>query len=313
MLGFLQGFAYGLFLTCWPWLVVGLVAPPLALPTDEPSRAQAVLRYALIAPFLGLLLWLTSLWGGLDPSLWGWLAGLSAIAVAIPVERRLRGWWGRRRRARLQARLDDELARRREREAREAHEADLLRLDSGTPPAEADDLVRALCRAKGALEAKGRSDLALQADRLYSRYRRVLALLEGSFRRDEVTYERAHGLVGEVGNEALGHLQAMATLLEGVAGVDADFVRRRLARREPRLGVEECLALERRLALVEETERSLHKVLARLEAILTLLDDTCVSLARLQAEAPRNGARGDALEALKRFTERAERYGRRGS
>ncbi|MBH8579224.1 cobyrinic acid a,c-diamide synthase [Bisbaumannia pacifica] len=313
MLGFLQGFAYGLFLTCWPWLVVGLLAPPLALPGAEPSRLQAVLRYALILPFVSLLLWLTSLWGGFSPSLWGWLAGLVAIGAALPVERRLRAWWGRRRRARLQARLDAELTRRHEREAREAHEADLRHLDSETPPAGADDLVRALCRAKAALEAKERSDLALQVDRFYSRYRRVLALLEGSFRRDEVTYGRAHGLVSEVGREALGQLEAMATLLEGVAGVDADFVRRRLERREPRLGVEECLALERRLALVEETERDLRRVRARLEAILTLFDDTCVSLARLQAEAPRRLGQDDALEALKRFAERAERYARKDS
>ena len=64
MLGFLQGFSYGLFMTCLPWLLVGLVNPGLAVPRSTPSRLQVIVRYCLVVPSLSMLLWLTSLWGG---------------------------------------------------------------------------------------------------------------------------------------------------------------------------------------------------------------------------------------------------------
>ncbi|WKV92662.1 hypothetical protein [Halomonas sp. HAL1] len=75
MLGFLQGFSYGLFMTCLPWLLVGLFNPGLALPVLAPSRLQVIFRYCLLVPFISMLMWLTSLWGGFSPSLFGWLAG----------------------------------------------------------------------------------------------------------------------------------------------------------------------------------------------------------------------------------------------
>src|SRR5690554_3913583 len=113
MLGFLQGFSYGLFMTCLPWLLVGLANPRLAVPLAAPSRWQVIARYCLLFPFISVLLWLTSLWGGFSPSLFGWLVGLAAIGISLPVERRLRGWWGRLREQRRQAQLAREARRQR--------------------------------------------------------------------------------------------------------------------------------------------------------------------------------------------------------
>ena len=92
MFGFLQGLAYGLFVSCLPWLIIGLINPRMALPGEPFTRLRVLIRYWLIVPFIALLIWLTSLWGGFGPTLGGWLTGLAAIAVAIPAERAWRRW-----------------------------------------------------------------------------------------------------------------------------------------------------------------------------------------------------------------------------
>ncbi|APE30499.1 cobyrinic acid a,c-diamide synthase [Halomonas aestuarii] len=311
MLGFLQGVSYGLFLTCLPWLLVGLVNPRLAVPVDPPGRLQVILRYCLVVPFISMLLWLTSLWGGFGPTLGGWLAGLVAIPVALPLERRLRGWRERRRVRRLRERLAAEAARRRAEEEREAHEAGLTVLDPARPPAEADELVLALCRAKQALLDAHRPDLAVQADRIYSRYRHVLAVLEERFDSGELAFARARELVGQVCLGAVDTLHSMAAQASGVVNVDGDFVRRRLSREGRRLGNEERAALRRRLDLLEETEQRLRELAARNESALTVLDDTAVSLARIETGRPQASVTTEqALEELRRFVSRADRYGR---
>ena len=76
MLDFLQGLAYGLLVSCMPWLMAGMLDPRLALPEEVAKRWQVILRYGFVAPFIGVLLFLTSLWGGFGASLGGWLAGL---------------------------------------------------------------------------------------------------------------------------------------------------------------------------------------------------------------------------------------------
>ena len=149
MLGFLQGLAYGLFVTCLPWFLIGMASPRLALAELDPNRIQVIVRYWLLVPFVAFVFWLTSLWGGFDPSLAGWLVGLVAIAVELPLERRARNWWQRwraRRRARRQAAED---SRQRAERQREAQERGGLSLDPEHPPADADEVVRALCAAKG--------------------------------------------------------------------------------------------------------------------------------------------------------------------
>ena len=311
MLGFLQGLAYGLFVTCLPWFLIGMASPRLALAELDPNRIQVIVRYWLLVPFVAFVFWLTSLWGGFDPSLAGWLVGLVAIAVELPLERRARNWWQRwraRRRARRQAAED---SRQRAERQREAQERGVLNLDPEHPPADADDMVRALCAAKGELLTLAREDVAVQADRLYSRYRHVETVLAARFERTELAYQRAHGLVNEVCLGAVDNLTRMAAQARSVAGVDGDFVKRRLDRERRTLSVAERLALKRRLELIAETERHLRELSARNEAALTALDDTAVALARVETQRPQASVAAErALGDLRRFAEGAARYSR---
>ncbi|WP_111415379.1 cobyrinic acid a,c-diamide synthase [Billgrantia lactosivorans] len=311
MLGFLQGFAYGLFVTCLPWCLVGLANPRLAVATDNPNRLQVLFRYCLLVPFISMVLWLTSLWGGFGPTLGGWLAGLVAVGVALPVERGWRRWRARRHQRRLQERLAAESERRRAEQERAARETGVAELDPTRPPVGADELVLALCRAKQGLLDVKRADLASQVDRFYTRYAHVMELLAARFDRSELAFERSRGLITEVCLGAVDTFTSMAAQARGVMGLDGAYVRRRLAQEESRLSVEERIALKRRLELIEETDRRLRRLVARNESALTLLDDTAVALARVETGRPQATLATDrALEELRRFIEGAERYSR---
>lgn len=310
MLEFLQGLAYGLFLSCLPWFLIGMVSPRHALPTEFPSRLQVVVRYWLAVPFIALLLWLTSLWGGFGPSLWGWLAGLVAVAVELPVEGRVRRWWKGYKQRRRASRMAAETARCQAEEQRKAREAGLVTLDPAHPPPDADHVVLALCRAKQQLLDAHRPDIAAQSDRLYSRYLRVQEVLQARFDSSELAYERSRALIGEVCFGAVDNLTAMASQASSMAGVDSDYARHRLAKGVP-LSEEERSALERRLALVEETERHLSDLTARNEKALTALDNTAIAMARIDTGRPQASVDADqALYDLQRFVERAGRYDR---
>ncbi|MCH4813944.1 cobyrinic acid a,c-diamide synthase [Vreelandella neptunia] len=312
MLGFLQGFSYGLFMTCLPWLLVGLFNPALALPETTHSRLQVIVRYCLIVPSFSMLLWLTSLWGGFSPSLLGWLAGLIAIPVALPVERTLRSWLARRRERRLQAQRAIEAQHRRAKEERNAYEAGVSVLDPARPPVGADDLVLAMCQAKQRLLDVHRPDLAIFSDRLYSRYRHVMDVLGERFNTGELAFERSQGLVTQVCFGAVDTLTTMASQARGVVSVDGNYVRGRLEREGKRLGDEERAALVRRLDLLVETEHRLNKLSARMESALTVLDDTAVSMARIETARPQASVTTDkALDDLRRFVEGADRYARK--
>ena len=312
MLGFLQGFSYGLFMTCLPWLLVGLFNPGLALPVLAPSRLQVIFRYCLLVPFISMLMWLTSLWGGFSPSLFGWLAGIVAIPVALPVERTLRGWLARRRERRQEAQRVAAVRKRRAQEERKAYEAGVSVLDPGRPPEGADDLVLAMCRAKQSLLDVHRPDLAIQTDRLYSRYRHVMDVLSGRFHTGELAFERSRGLVTQVCLGAVDTLTSMASQARGVVSVDGNYVRSRLTQEGKQLGEEERAALVRRLDLLVETEHRLNKLSARIESALTVLDDTAVSMARIETARPQASVTTEkALEDLLRFVEGADRYTRK--
>lgn len=312
MLGFLQGFSYGLFMTCLPWLLVGLFNPALALPGLTPGRMQVIIRYCLVIPFISMLLWLTSLWGGFSPSLLGWLAGIVAIPVMLPIERTLRSWLARRR-ARLQIKQTvSEANKRRAEEERNAYEAGVSVLDPAKPPAGADDLVLAMCRAKQSLLDVQRPDLAILADRLYSRYRHVINVLGERFHTGELAFERSRGLVTQICLGAVDTLTTMASQARGVVSVDGNYVRGRLERESKRLSEEERAALVRRLDLLVETEHRLNKLSARIESALTVLDDTAVSMARIETARPQAAVTTEkALEELRRFVEGADRYSRK--
>lgn len=312
MLGFLQGFSYGLFMTCLPWLLVGLYNPGIALPVATQGRLQVVFRYCLIIPFISMLLWLTSLWGGFSPSLFGWLAGIVAIPVALPIERTLRGWLARRRERRREAHSIAEAQQRRAQEERKAYEAGVSVLDPARPPEGADDLVLAMCRAKQSLLDVKRPDLAILADRLYSRYRHVMDVLSGRFHTGELAFERSRGLVTQVCLGAVDTLTTMASQARGVVSVDGQYVRGRLERDGKRLSDEERAALVRRLDLLVETEHRLNERAARIESALTVLDDTAVSMSRIETTRPQASVTTDkALEDLRRFVEGADRYARK--
>ena len=311
MFEFLQGFAYGLFMSCLPWFLIGMVNPRLAVPTDPPYRWKAILRYWFIVPFVAFVLWLTSLWGGFGPSLLGWIAGLAAIAVEVPGERWWRSWQTRRLQRRHEAVLAGDAQRQRATVEREAREAGTSILDPGSPPVGADNVVLALCAAKQRLLDARRPDLASQADRLYTRYARVLDVLGTKFDRRELTFDRSRTMVAEVCLTAVDTLGAMSSLAAGVAEIDVDFVRRRLQRKSERLRPEERDALEQRLELVADTERRLRDLSVRNEAALTTLDNAAVVMARIETHRPQASIAADqAFEDLKQFLDKAEIYGR---
>ncbi len=311
MFSFLQGLAYGLFLSCLPWLIVGLIDPRLAVPTDRPTRLQVLARYWLIVPFIAFVIWLTSLWGGFGPSLGGWLAGLVAVPVAIPAERAWRRW---RQAAADRRRLaHQQILAARERAALEqkAREQGVAVLDPDRPPEQSDDVILGLWEAKKRLLAVGRPDLAIQSDRLYTRYTHVEAVLRNKFDERELTFERSRGLAGEVSRTAIDTLNTMASVARGVAGVDAEYVRRRLTQDSARMTEEERQALTKRLELVERTERRLRELSARNEGAMTALDDAAVAVAAVETDRPKASVAADlALAELRRFAEMAHQYGR---
>ena len=309
MFDFLQGLAFGLLVSFMPWFMAGLYDPRLVVPEEVASRWQVILRYAVAMPSVAMLLLMTSFWGGFGASLGGWLVGLAAVPIELFVERRWRRWRAAR------AGRDRAAARERQRSelARARGERDLLTLDPDVAPTGADTVVMQLWEVKRELVGLRRPDLAVQADRLFTRYHRALDVLDDKFDAREVTYERARGLVGEVGREATAGLGAMVELVHGSAGLDADFVRERLTRDAPRLGATERDALQRRLAIADETERRLADIAAGNEAALTALDDVAVAVARIDTGRAQGGGAGNmeqALQELRRFAECAGLYGR---
>lgn len=305
MLAFLQGFAYGLFLSCVPWFFIGMVNPRAAIPTDPPYRWKVLVRYGFALPFLAVLLWLTSLWGGFGPTLPGWIAGLFAIAVEVPAERGWRRWLA----AKAQRRREADAERRRAALEREEREAGIAVLDPSRPPVGADEIVLALCRAKQRLLELHRPELATQTDRLYTRYCAVVETLASKFDPGELTYARSLGTVTEVCRGALDNLGAMTSLAQGVAGIDPAYVRRRLARRS--VSGLEREALRQRLELIEDTERRLVELSGRNERVLTALDRAAVAVAGIETGRPQAALAADeALNELDRFVANAPRYAR---
>ena len=141
----------------------------------------------------------------------------------------------------------------------------------------------------------------------------MCSLLAARFDPAEVTHERAVGLLTEVCRSALDDLQAMARRAESVRDVDGAWVRRRLQSERDTLTAEEHRALERRLELLQETDQELRRIAGRLEAVMTALDDTLVSVARI--DTGRGHASVDAeqaLQDLQQFSAGAGRYGRSG-
>ena len=308
MLGFLQGFAYGLLISCMPWLLLGMINPSLALGTDRPARWQVFVRYAVVLPFAGVLIWATSLWGGFSPGLSGWLAGLGAIPLGLFIERRWRTWHRCRAAHRAAATSAREAQAEHAREASAARESGLRELDPAHPPADADDLVLALCAAKAQLLQAHRPALAALADRIDGRYLRLRHIIATRFDARELAFERAQGLIGEVSRGALATLQAIAPLAQSAAGIDEAFVRRRLTQ-SAELGAGERATLLHRLQMLADAERRIREHTGRIEAALTAMDHAALSIAAVDTQRPRAPLLADeALAELRRFADNAHRY-----
>jgi chromosome segregation ATPase len=137
-------------------------------------------------------------------------------------------------------------------------------------------------------------------------------VLSGRFHTGELAFERSRGLVTQVCLGAVDTLISMASQARGVVSVDGNYVRSRLAQEGKQLGEEERAALVRRLDLLVETEHRLNKLTARIESALTVLDDTAVSMARIETARPQASVTTEkALEDLRRFVEGADRYTRK--
>ena len=295
MLAFLQGVAFGVLVSVPAWSLIGFIRPRLTVGRPDAGRLEVAFRCLFLWPAAAVLLWLTSLWGGLGPALAGWLAGLVAIPASAALEhavrRALAAWRRRPRPAPV--------------------ERGVRPLDAHNPPASADATVTALCAAKRALLDARRHELARQVDRLHSRRERLRELLAERFDPDEITRQRAERLLQAVCDAGLDCFAAMATRLDGVGQIDAHWVRRRLADGGATLPREEREALQRRLTLLDETERGLSADLARHEAILAALDDAAVRIARVETRQDRAGVSVDrALADLQRFSAGAGRYSR---
>lgn len=311
MFSFLQGFAYGLFVSCLPWFMAGMINPRLALPNDSPRRWQVFVRYGFAIPFIVFLTWITSLWGGFEPSLMGWLAGLLAVPAGLFIERRWLRWRSSGEEKRRTAELDRAAARQREALEREERESGLRVLDPAQPPSGADDIVRSLCAVKQRLLDARRPDLAMSADRIYTRYAHVSDVISAKFDPREMTHSRASGLVSEVCLTAIDKLESMASLAHGTVSIDTEFVRRRLQHDRQHLSIKERGALERRLLLVADSERRLKELGAGIEAALTALDDAAVAVSSVETARPQAAVATDqALHDLRRFVDRAQTYSR---
>ena len=309
MLGFLQGFAYGLLISCMPWFMLGMFKPSLALGTDKPARWQVFVRYAVALPFAGFVIWGTSLWGGFEPWLSGWLAGLAAVPLGLVVERRWRAW-RRRREARQAATANaSQVQAERARKATEAREAGVRELDPDRPPTDADELVLALCASKALLLEAHRPELAALADRIDGRYMRLKRIIAARFDARELAFERADTLVGDVSRGALLALQDIASLSHSAAGIDESFVRRRLAQQDAELGAGERATLMKRLQVLADAERRIREHTGRIEAALTAMDHAALSISAVETtRAPTSLLADEALAELRRFADNAHRY-----
>ncbi|MEY6434272.1 cobyrinic acid a,c-diamide synthase, partial [Thioalkalicoccus limnaeus] len=186
----------------------------------------------------------------------------------------------------------------------------IAELDPARPPTASDEVIQALWQMKRRLLAADRADLAVQTDRLYTRYLLVDEVLRDKFDEGELTFERARALVGEVSRAAIDDLDTMASVVRGVAGVDAAFVQRRLQQDRERMTADEVQALTRRLELIETTEDRVRELSARTEAAITALDDTAVAVSAVRTDRPRASVAADqALADLRRFVDRAHQYG----
>lgn len=297
MLSFLQGFSIGLALMCGPWLLTGLFNPALVLPGGRAERIRVIKRYALVLPFLCLLLGLTSLWGGFGPSLAGWLAGLGILFVWVPGERSIRRAIERFKQRQQQKRANNE-----QRAWQQERTTTSLDLDEAI--AQTDPLVGRLQRVKQQLK-QVELDVA-QPDRFYTRYIKLKTLLEQRFEPGELAIQRANTLIQDVYNSAIRRLQHQADLQQQCLALDPEFIRRKLD--NPATAESERIALQARWGLVDNIYKQQAQLQADNEKTLTALDTTSMALMQLQTQDPGISDTDKVMQALELFNQRVSRY-----
>jgi hypothetical protein len=308
ILDLLRGFAFGLFLSCPAWFLVGMMEPRNALEEAPYTRTRVILRTWFILPFIAVIAGLTSLWGD-GASLAGWLLGLSGYAAWLVAHKRLRAFRANRARRRRDRDAARALAALRARmEAEQAKDSGSgSRVLPQARPAEGDGVVTALWEVKQRLTARALPEAARQADRLYGRYRHALDLLGERFDAGEVTHARYRGLLAQVCYTAADTLGGMEGVKASVAAIDVDYLRRRLA--EPGLGAEERRALEARQTLVEEADRRLRGLAGGTEEAITALDHAAVTLGALRTRRGKASVDAEtAVRDLQTYLDQAHRF-----
>lgn len=294
MLSFLQGFAIGLMIMTGPWLLAGMYKPEWVSPDLKPNRFKVFLRYGVAVPFTCLVLGLTSLWGGFGASILGWLSGLAALFIAVPVERRLRKLLQRRQR-----RLFESLHR-------EQVDVDLQR-DAKYP--DADSIIKQLNAIREQL-AIVKVDVDIP-ERFYSRYTKLHAVLSKRFQPNELAMQRAKALIKDVYTTRLHQLNRFVEVQQQLKLLDVTFIERQLADSSLVGVAREALLQRQSLAATLQLEANASR--AEFEKTLTALDATWLNLSQLNISQLNESTSShaeleQALEALERFNQRLSNY-----
>lgn len=289
MLSFLQGFAIGLMIMAGPWFIAGLFKPEWVLPDLKPSRFKVFLRYGLIVPFSSIVLGLTSLWGGFGASLLGWVAGLGALFVAVPLERRLRQFFQKRQQ---HASVESQ------------REQVDVNLEQDAKRAGADSMIKQLNAIRIQLE-KLKVSIELP-ERFYSRYAKLQAVLSKCFQPNELAMQRAQDLISDVYKTSLHQLDRFIDVQQQLQLLDLNYIQRQLT--DSTLTGVAREALLQRQTLAASLQQEARTSLAEFEKTLTALDATRLKLSQLNQSTSSNRELEHVLEALERFNQRIAQY-----
>ncbi len=289
MLNFLQGFAIGLVIMSGPWLLAGLFKPEWVLPDIKPNRFKVFLRYGMAIPFTSFLLGLTSLWGGFGPSLIGWLSGLVALFVAVPIERRIRHYLHKRR-------LKRSFMNNRE-------QVD-VNLERDAALSDTDDIIKQLNSVRIQL-----TKLSVEVDlpeRFYSRYTKLQTVLSKRFQKEELAMQRSQSLIKDVYQSTLKQMGSFLDIHQQLSLLDLAYIQRQLS--DPSVQGVAKQALLQRQALAQTLHKESDGLLAEFEKTLTALDTTWLKLSELGRTHPNHQELDQVLSSLEKFNQRLTHY-----
>ncbi len=289
MLTFLQGFAIGLAIMSGPWLLAGLFKPEWVLPDLKPNRFKVFLRYGMAMPFVSLLLALTSLWGGFGPSLLGWLSGLGALFVAVPIERQIRQF----------------LFKRKLQRSTKLHREQLdVNLERDAENTQADPIVKQLNAIRTQLV---KLKLYVEVpERFYSRYVKLQTVLSKRFDPEELAMQRSQTLIKDVYKSSLKQMDSLIDILQQLELLDLNYIQHQLSDPSIKQVAKEALLQRRQLA--EKLNLELNNLLAEFEKTLTALDATRLKLSELGRSTVADKELDQVLASLEKFNQRLTHY-----